>query len=163
LGSESFFDFTPQELMEQIDAGRSYDGGHPPDTLRFGKIEIPNYRRNESPQTFLGAEQKRWFLERLRGSKSTWKIWGNTLGTLDASVDVQNVPAGFTKEPWPGTDFGVFGGGDFSTAYFELGEIYDFVRENGVTGLVTVSGDRHSFWAGLVAKTLPPKQFAPVG
>ncbi len=48
-------------------------------------------------------------------------------------------------------------------AYFERGEVYDFVRENEITGFVTVAGDRHSFWAGLSAKTLPPKQFAPVG
>jgi hypothetical protein len=26
-----------------------------------------------------------------------------------------------------------------------------------------VAGDRHSFWAGLAAKTLPPKPFVPVG
>jgi alkaline phosphatase D len=32
-----------------------------------------------------------------------------------------------------------------------------------VTGLVTVSGDRHSFWAGYSAKQLPPKPFDPVG
>ena len=163
LGSESFSDFSPQELLEQMDAGRSYNGGHPPATLRFGKIEIPNYRREEPPQTMLGAEQKSWFLERLRQSKATWKVWGNTLGTLDQRVDPQNLPAGFTKEPWPGTDFGIYGGGDFSTVFFERGEIYDFVRENGITGFVTVAGDRHSFWAGLASKTLPPKQFLPVG
>jgi alkaline phosphatase D len=28
---------------------------------------------------------------------------------------------------------------------------------------VTVSGDRHSFWAGLAAKALPPQTFEPVG
>jgi alkaline phosphatase D len=28
---------------------------------------------------------------------------------------------------------------------------------------VTVSGDRHSFWAGLAAKDLPPAAFEPVG
>lgn len=149
--------------MEAIDSGRSYNEGHPPSTLRFGKVEIPNYRRSEAPQTFLGAEQKSWFLKRLRESKSTWKIWGNTLGTLEGRADPQNLPAGLTTEPWPGTDFGIFGGADFALAFFEKGEIYDFVRENEITGFVTVAGDRHSFWAGLATKTLPPKPFAPVG
>jgi len=37
------------------------------------------------------------------------------------------------------------------------------VREAGITGFVTVSGDRHSFWAGLSAKALPPAAFEPVG
>jgi len=55
------------------------------------------------------------------------------------------------------------GAGDFSTAYTERAEIYDFVRDHGITGFVTVAGDRHSFWAGLAAKALPPKRFEPVG
>ena len=45
----------------------------------------------------------------------------------------------------------------------ERGEIYDFVQAHGITGFATIAGDRHSFWAGLAAKTLPPKSFAPVG
>ncbi len=53
--------------------------------------------------------------------------------------------------------------GDWSTAYTERGEIYDFVRKFGITGFATVAGDRHSFWAGLAAKSLPPRAFAPVG
>src|SRR6202008_4306955 len=32
-----------------------------------------------------------------------------------------------------------------------------------IGGLVTVSGDRHSFWAGYSAKALPPRAFEPVG
>src|SRR5215469_10582815 len=43
------------------------------------------------------------------------------------------------------------------------GEIYDFVRDLRITGFATVAGDRHSFWAGLAAKGLPPKPFEPVG
>lgn len=53
--------------------------------------------------------------------------------------------------------------GDHGTAYVERGEIYDFVAANGITGFATVAGDRHSFWAGLAAKSLPPKPFVPVG
>ena len=68
-----------------------------------------------------------------------------------------------TKE-WPGQTYACFGGGgDWGTAYTERGEIYDAVKSAGVTGLVTASGDRHSFWAGLSAKTLPPKPFEPIG
>jgi alkaline phosphatase D len=37
------------------------------------------------------------------------------------------------------------------------------VRANGIVGFATVAGDRHSFWAGLAAKSLPPKPFEPVG
>jgi alkaline phosphatase D len=110
----------------------------------------------------LGAEQKAWFLEKLQRSKATWKIWGNTIATLDMRADPQNLPPDLTK-PWPGSGFAGFVGGDFGTAYIERGEIYDFVRDNGITGFAIVAGDRHSFWAGLAAKSLPPKSFEPVG
>ena len=53
--------------------------------------------------------------------------------------------------------------GDHGRAYVERGEIYKFVATNGITGFATVAGDRHSFWAGLAAKGLPPKPFVPVG
>ena len=32
-----------------------------------------------------------------------------------------------------------------------------------VTGFATVSGDRHTFWAGYAAAELPPAKFEPVG
>ena len=50
-----------------------------------------------------------------------------------------------------------------SLATTEKGEIYDFVQSHGITGFATVAGDRHSFWAGLAAKSLPPRPFEPVG
>jgi alkaline phosphatase D len=162
FSSKDFPEFMPQEAQEILDAGRAHNGGHPPAAIRYGAAEIPNFRKDEPPQTILGAEQKAWFLEKLRESKATWKIWGNTTGTLDLRADPQNLPQGLTK-PWPGAGYAGFGGGDHSSAYVERAEIYDFVRDNGITGFATIAGDRHSFWAGLAAKTLPPAAFEPVG
>ena len=162
LDVKEFSEFAPEELMKAIDSGRDYNGGKPPETLKFGG-EIPNFRKNDPPQTFLGAEQKKWFLDQLRKSAATWKIWGSTTGTLEVRVDPQNLPAGITKEPWPTDGYGLMGANDMAMAYHEKGEIYDFIREHGITGFATVAGDRHSFWAGLATKTLPPKPFDPVG
>jgi alkaline phosphatase D len=163
LENGDFPELYPQELLEILEAGRTYAGGRPPETLRFGEAQVPNFRKTGAPQTILGAKQKAWFLDRLRSSRATWKVWGNSLGTLDWRADPQNLPAGVGK-PWPGAGYAVFGGGgDWSTAYTERGQIYDTVREAGITGFVTVSGDRHSFWAGLAAKALPPAAFEPVG
>jgi len=165
FSSPDFPNLFPQEVLEVLDAGRSYRsaaGGKPPATLRFGETEVPNFRKDAPPQTIFGGEQKAWFLDRLRQSKATWKIWGCSLGTLDWRADPQNLPAGLTK-PWPGSGFAGFGGGDHGSAYVERAEIYDLVRSAGITGFVTVAGDRHSFWAGLAAKSLPPQPFEPVG
>jgi alkaline phosphatase D len=162
LSSDDFPEFISEDAMEIMDAGRSYNGGRPPASIRFGSVETPNVWKDRPAHTILGAEQKAWFLERLRASKATWKIWGNTTATLDMRADLQNLPLGKAK-PWPGGGYGTSPLGDHGTAYVERGEIYDFVRENGITGFATVAGDRHSFWAGLAAKTLPPKPFVPVG
>lgn len=162
LASPDFPDMLPEEALEILDAGRACAGGKPPDTIRYGDTQVPNFRKDEPPQTILGAEQKAWFKERLRTSQATWKIWGNTTGTLDWRYDPQNLPAGVTK-PWPGSGYACFPAGDHGSAYRERAEIYDFVREQGITGFATVAGDRHSFWAGLAAKALPPRAFDPVG
>jgi len=164
LASDEFPQMIPQEAMEIIDGARTYGEGKPPTTIRSadGAVQLANIWRNRPPQTILGAVQKAWFLQRLKESPATWKIWGNTTATLDMRADLQNLPAGLTKR-WPWSGYAVFPLQDWSTAYAERGEIYDFVRNQGITGFATVSGDRHSFWAGLAAKSLPPRPFTPVG
>jgi alkaline phosphatase D len=162
FSSDDFPEMVPQEAMEILDAGRTWNDGKPPATIRYGDKDVANFCKDRPAQTILGAEQKAWFLERLDSSKATWKIWGNTTATLDMRADPLSLPPDLGK-PWPGSGYAGFGGGDHSTAYVERAEIYDFVRDRGITGFATVAGDRHSFWAGYAAKALPPAKFEPVG
>lgn len=166
FSNDDFPGMVPQEILEVLDAGSAFNGGKPPATIKCGSTEVANFRRDRPATTILGAEQKAWFLERLRSSKAIWKIWANTVATLEMRADPLNLPPEIGVV-WPGAGYAGFdadfGAGDHSTAYVERGEIYDFVRENGITGFATIAGDRHSFWAGLAAKALPPKPFEPVG
>jgi alkaline phosphatase D len=162
LSSHDFPEFIPEDAMEILDAGRTYNGGRAPASLRFGSVEIANFCQDAPAQTILGTEQKAWFLERLRESKATWKIWGHTTATLDLRADLRNLPHPAAK-PWPQSGYAISPMGDHGSAYVERGGIYDFVQANRITGFVTVAGDRHSFWAGLAAKFLPPKPFVPIG
>jgi alkaline phosphatase D len=162
LSSADFPQFMAEEALEILDGGRAYAGGHPPASIRFGDVEVANFSKDRPPQEVLGAEQKAWFLDRLRKSQATWKIWGNTTATLEMRADLQNLPPGITKR-WPGAGYAVSPQGDHSTAYVERAEIYDFVEAHGITGFATVAGDRHAFWAGCAAKSLSPKAFKPVG
>ena len=116
---------------------------------------MPTRRR----EAYLGLEQMAWFKDRLRAAQAPWKIWGHSFGTLTGRTDPQNLPAEFAR-PWPaGAGYGVTTG-----AYrLEHGEIFDMVRDEGITGLTIVAGDRHAFWAGYPSKTLPPRAFDPVG
>jgi alkaline phosphatase D len=159
----SFRGYFSEEAMIALDAGRAFDGGKPPAELYFRDARIPNPRKDTPPRTILGVEQKAWFKEKLRRSTATWKIWGNSLGALDHRVDLQNLPDGMVKNPWPADTYGMASTYDYGAAYAERKEIYDLVRDAKITGFAIVSGDRHSFWAGYAAAHLPPRKFEPVG
>jgi len=162
LGSDDYPDMLPLEAVEILDAGRAYADGKPPEAIALGDKTIANFRKSATPQTILGEKQQAWFLDKLRASRATWKVWGNSSGTLDTRMDPQNVPPGLTK-PWHGAGYATLGFSDYGSAFSERAKIYDLIRDAGITGFATVSGDRHSFWAGVAAKALPPKKFEPVG
>jgi alkaline phosphatase D len=160
--SDDFPQMIPQEALEILDAGRTYAGGKPPATIHFADQDIPNFRKESPAQTIFGAAQKAWFLQRLEESQATWKVWACSLGTLEYRYDPQNLPVGLTKA-WPGAGYASSNNPDHSTAYSERAEIYTHIRNQKITGFATLSGDRHSFWAGVAAASLPPKAFEPVG
>jgi len=164
LGGDEFTAMAPESLMQILDGGRGFNGGNPPEDVRFNDAHVPNPQRNAPPQTILGATQKAWFKDKLKSSTAAWKIWANSLGALDERADPQNLPPGLTKESWPKDGaYANLGGGDFGTAYVERAEIYNLVRDAKITGFAIVSGDRHSFWAGYATAELPPGKFEPVG
>ena len=163
LGGNEFLGMFPEPAMQVLDGGRALNGGNPPAEIRFNDAHVPNPQRTAPPQTILGVKQKAWFKEKLKSSTAAWKIWGNSLGTLEWRADPQNLPAGLTKESWPSNTFANLGGGDYGTAWLERTEIYNLVRDAKITGFAVVSGDRHSFWAGYATAELPPGKFAPVG
>jgi alkaline phosphatase D len=163
LGGDEFIGMFPEAGMRLLDGGRAFNGGNPPAEIGFNDAHVPNPQRNAPPQTILGAEQKKWFKDKLKSSTASWKIWANSQGALDYRADPQNLPAGLTKESWPANSYASVGGGDYGTAYVERAEIYHLVRDAKITGFAIVSGDRHSFWAGYATAELPPGKFEPVG
>ena len=159
--SRPFPYFIPQDVIEVLDAGRSHGGGKPPATIRFNGADVPNPRVGAPPSSMLGAEQKKWFLDRLRGSAATWKLWGNSVGMLDWRTDLQNLPAEGGPR-WPADGFALLGGEDWTGYRTERAEILDFVERERIAGFATVAGDRHAFVAGVLSKSLPPQPFKPV-
>ena len=150
-----------QDVVEVLDAGREYHGRQPRDTIRFDGKDLPNPRKQSSPQSMLGVAQKEWFLSRLRDSKATWKLWGNSVAMLDLRIDFQNLPRD-VGVVWPAAGYALLGGDDWSGYRFERAAILDVVRQEKITGLVSIAGDRHSFQAGVVSESLPPERFDPV-
>ena len=151
----------PQDVIEILDAGRTFNGGKPPETIRFDGKDLANPRKNAPAQSMLGVTQKKWFVTQLRESKASWKLWGNSVGMLDWRLDFQNLPTELGVR-WPATGYASISSDDWSACSVERAEIMNLIRREGITGLVTVAGDRHSFQSGLLSESLPPKRFEPV-
>jgi len=154
--------FELDDAFAALDAGRTYKGGHPPATIEVDGAQLPNPNVNAEPGTILGAQQKAWFLERLRVATAPWKLWGNSVGSLDWRTDLQNVPA-VNGQRWPSPGYGLSTEDDWSAYRTERNEIFDSVRAHRVSGFVSLAGDRHAFGAGRVSTSLPPGKFEPVG
>ena len=150
-----------EEIFLTLDAGKTFNNGKPPATINFKGKELPNPRRDAAPQSVLGSVQKGWFLGRLRESQATWKIWGNSFGSLDLRLDFHNLPPEM-KLQWTYPGYGLLSLNDWSGYRTERNEILAAVRREKITGLITVVGDRHSFQAGLLSEALPPREFKPV-
>ena len=88
---------------------------------------------------------------------------GATRSARSTGAPIRRICRPGMTTPWPGAGYASLGGGDWSGYLTERAEIFDFVRDNRIAGFAIVSGDRHSFWAGLAAKALPPRKFEPVG
>lgn len=153
--------FSPADVVAVLDAGRTWGGGHPPAMIPFGGKEHPNPRRESSPGSILGARQKAWLKERLRKSPAVWKLWGNSVGALDWRTDLHHLPADL-RGFWPGAGYGQLGDDDWSGYRAERAELLELARREGITGLVSIAGDRHAFSAGVLSASLPPEPFVPL-
>lgn len=146
----------PSEIMNY---GRHYNGGKPPETIPFNGKDIPNPTKDAHAQTFLGSEQRQWFLEQLKASTARWKIWGHGFGTMEVRSDYQNLP-GELGSKWP-KDVGY---AVMDNRFLRDKDIiFDHIRDHNITGFCVVAGDRHAFCAGLASKALPPKKYEPLG
>ncbi|MCR8557745.1 alkaline phosphatase D family protein [Mucilaginibacter sp. BJC16-A38] len=146
----------PFEIMNY---GRHYNGDKPPETIQFNGKAIPNPTKNVHAQTYLGSEQRNWFLEQLGASNARWKIWGHGFGTMEVRSDYQNLP-GELGVKWP-KDVGY---AVIDNRFLRDKDIiFDYIKDHKVTGFCVVGGDRHAFHAGLASKALPPKKYEPLG
>jgi alkaline phosphatase D len=150
-----------ENAVHILDAGRAYNNGKPPETIRFNNQDIPNFRKDEPPQSMLGREQKSWLLKTLRSSSATWKFWGNSIGMAEWRLDFQNL-AKELGQTWPDDGYGTMLIEDWSAYRHERAEILGYIRSQRITGVAALAGDRHAFEVGLVSPSLANDSFDPV-
>lgn len=131
----------PKALVEQLDAGRDDNGGHP-ETFIFAPDAMLNPRRNSLPGTLLGSTQKQWWKDSISASTATWKIWGNSVPLMRFMLNLSalnlNVPDVIvSSDSWDG----------YNT---ERKELMTYLRAHDINNVVSLSGDFHAHFAGVV-------------
>ena len=82
-------------------------------------------------RTMLGATQRDWFLDTVRNSTATWKIWANEVTAMQMKVGTAFV----TLDQWDGYPA-------------ERANILSNIGLYGVKNFIAITGDIHSFIAG---------------
>lgn len=153
--------FYPQEIVGILDAGRTCCNGSPPAVIEFDGERIENPRRDKPAGTMLGPDQKRWFKRTLASSDATWKLWGNSIGALPRRIDFHNLPDGH-RQHWRGDGYGIYGTDDWVGYPTERAELLTFIQERKIANVISITGDRHNFFAGFLSAHLPPERYEPV-
>ena len=89
----------------------------------------------------LGADQKDWLKLSLKNSDAAWKVLGSSVPMLqfgfDTSIKGGSIDGILWSDSWDGYPV-------------ELKEITAFIRDENIANIVSLSGDRHAHFAGLV-------------
>lgn len=132
----------PAQLIEIQNAGRTANGGNPPQTVELNGETLPNTRRESPRGSLLGAAQKAWLKESLTASDARWKAICNDVPLLRFGFDMSFREHGNLDDLW-WTD-------SWDGYPVERRELMSFVRDNSLSNVVSLTGDRHAHFAGLV-------------
>lgn len=91
--------------------------------------------------TMLGATQKAWFIDAVKGSSATWKVWGNEVQLAQMTANLKafdKLPDIFRDRFYLNTD-------QWDGFRTERQEILSAL--SGVDNLVAITGDIHAFYA----------------
>lgn len=143
------------ELVAIADAGNAYANGQPPEALPYGDGTAANPAMNREPGSMLGLQQREWFLKTMAASTTPWKIWANAMPLLPLRLDMSALP--FT-----GYEDSIFSIDGWSGYPHELGILMNRLEKDGITGVVSLSGDHHMHGAGTVQHSTTDSEALPV-
>ena len=117
----------------------------------------PNFRKDQPRRRFSAANRSSGFSRVCATRAPRGRVWGNP-PARSTGASIRRT----CRRVWRrsrGTDAGYagFGGGDTAPRTSSARRSTTSCAISEITGFVTVAGDRHSFWAGLAAKSLPPQ------
>lgn len=132
----------PYSALGKTDAHSSFGARYFVDYEVFSWIARARYEDTDgASEDLLGMEQEAWFVDTLRRSEHTWKVWGNEFALLERRGDLRGfpVPEDLARELLISVD-------DWDGAPNRRRALLERLQE--VDNLVVVTGDLHSFFAG---------------
>ncbi|MDR3510556.1 MAG: alkaline phosphatase D family protein [Caulobacteraceae bacterium] len=134
----------PRPLVEEMDAGRTANDGHPRETIETRGMSIPNVRRNAPVGTMYGPDQKAWVKAQLQASKALWKVCVNSVPQTPLSFDFHFEGKTVAPDEVVMTD-------SWEGYPRERREMLEFVRDSQVANYISLSGDHHMHFCGLLS------------
>jgi alkaline phosphatase D len=128
--------FVPQTVLTQFEAA---------DTQRLGRIP-----------SMLGPTQTQWWKDTLKASTSTWKVWGNEVMMNRLWLDLRSIA------PAPDNLVFVVDCDAWDGYPSHKADLLSYVKTQGITNLVAITGDLHAFQAGVVRDVPDPATGTPV-
>jgi len=145
----------PLTLVKISDAGRSYNNGNPPEFIEIGESKIPNKRKDSPPGTMLGIKQKNWLKKCIQQSGASWNLLASSVPMMPMRLDLSETDPNsenvvFTTDTWEG--------------YLnERNEILNFIKSLGRRNLISLSGDNHNSFAGVLKADFENRHSETVG
>jgi alkaline phosphatase D len=145
----------PVELVAIADGGSAYKQGNPPATLPYGDGTLANPAKDRAPGSMLGLPQREWFLDTLKASTAPWKLWANSLPLMPLRLDLSSLPltgyedSSYTIDGWEGYPH-------------EVSVVMRQLEDEGITGVVSLSGDHHMHGAGTIRRTTTEADALPI-
>lgn len=125
----------------------------------FVRKSVFDPREAKAKPTLLGAPQKAWFLDAVKKSSATWKVWGNEVQMWQMALrlsDLPSVPPLFSYTAYVNCD-------QWDGYRSERAEILDTLAKAGVENLVVCTGDIHAFFASELHVDFDNPNPRPVG
>lgn len=148
VARQAYYEWLPVRESDQL--YRSFRYGSLVDLImlderlagRSAQVESTTQEDFRSPErTMLGQEQLAWFKERLKNSRSQWKIIGNQVIFSKLNTSALGWGDIINKDAWDGYPA-------------EQEDIINFLKTNNIPNVVFVSGDTHSAWAFEVPESI---------
>lgn len=109
--------------------------------------------------SLLGKEQKEWFLDAVKKSNATWKVWGNEVQVYEMALELgklPGIPAAINYTVYVNVD-------QWDGFRTERTEILDALSKAGVQNLLVCTGDIHSFYAAELHVDFSKPTAKPIG